>query len=66
VSEWVVRPVTGQATTKAYLCPSCSQEIAVGQSHVVVWPVDSVAGAVLGGDHELRRHWHSSCWRRRG
>jgi len=60
-----VRPVTGRAAAKAYLCPGCSHDIPAGQPHVVVWPEQSVAGAVLGGEHEERRHWHTACWRRR-
>jgi hypothetical protein len=58
--EWVVRPVTGQAATKAYRCPGCDHLIAAGQPHVVVWPVAWVAGDPI----ELRRHWHTACWRR--
>ncbi|MCK9930723.1 hypothetical protein MXD62_26830 [Frankia sp. Mgl5] len=54
--DWVVRPVTGAATTKAYRCPGCDQLITAGTPHRVVWPV---------GDIDERRHWHTPCWTRR-
>ncbi|OAA25020.1 hypothetical protein UG55_1027128 [Frankia sp. EI5c] len=53
---WVVRPVTGAATTKAYRCPGCDHLIAPGTPHRVVWPEGTV---------EDRRHWHTQCWARR-
>ena len=40
---------------KAYRCPGCDHEIAPGQGHEVVVPVDAP---------DLRRHWHTSCWQR--
>ena len=58
--DWVVRRIPGAGSAKAYRCPGCDQEIAVGLPHVVVWPADgpwSDAGAVSG-----RRHWHTPCW----
>jgi hypothetical protein len=58
-SRWTVRPVTGASATRAYRCPGCQQEIAVGAAHVVVWPADGIGGL------EDRRHWHTGCWRRR-
>lgn len=58
--EWVVRPVSGQAATKEYRCPGCQQVIPPRQPHVVVWPAHYVAG----DGSELRRHWHTACWRR--
>jgi hypothetical protein len=41
---------------KAYRCPGCHQEIAVGLGHLVVVPK---------GAPELRRHWHRACWANR-
>jgi hypothetical protein len=69
--DWVVRPVMGGATggLKTYRCPGCDQEIRPGTPHVVTWPAyardsdpdpwdtDSAA--------DLRRHWHTTCWRAR-
>jgi hypothetical protein len=42
--------------TKAYICPGCGQPIEAGHSHLVVVPLQAP---------ELRRHWHTSCWRAR-
>ncbi|WP_232295599.1 hypothetical protein [Parafrankia sp. EUN1f] len=53
---WVVRPVTGAATTKAYRCPGCDHLIELGTPHRVVWPVGAL---------DDRRHWHTPCWARR-
>ena len=53
--DWVVRAVTGDAATKTYRCPGCDHEIPPGLGHEVVVPHDTP---------DLRRHWHSSCWRR--
>ena len=39
---------------KDYICPDCGNTIHEGESHVVVWPE---------GDSDLRRHWHTHCWR---
>jgi hypothetical protein len=61
--EWVVRPVSGAATTKGYRCPGCDQEIVPGTPHVVAWPADWVTGAQQGV--EQRRHWHTACWQHR-
>ncbi|WP_017593598.1 hypothetical protein [Nocardiopsis potens] len=55
--EWVTRSISGAAATKTYRCPGCSQEIRPGMPHLVAWRPY--------GDGEDRRHWHSSCWRRR-
>jgi hypothetical protein len=54
--QWVVRRISGAASTKAYRCPGCDQEIRPATPHVVAWPVDA------GGGLEDRRHWHSACW----
>jgi len=56
--DWVVRPVPGAASTKAYRCPGCDQEIPPGTPHLVSWP------AYTPGPAE-RRHWHNPCWQRR-
>jgi hypothetical protein len=55
-SSWVVRRVAGTASSRAYRCPGCQQEITPGTGHVVVWPADGVGGL------PDRRHWHSRCW----
>ena len=54
--DWVVRSLTGAASTKPYRCPGCDQEIRPATPHVVAWP---------DGDLEARRHWHAACWRNR-
>jgi hypothetical protein len=53
--DWVVRRITGAASTKAYRCPGCDQEIRPATPHVVAWPADV-------GSLEDRRHWHNPCW----
>jgi hypothetical protein len=57
--EYVVRRVTGSASTKPYRCPGCDQLIRPATPHVVAWPSDDAEAAD-------RRHWHSPCWRARG
>lgn len=64
VEEWrgedyVVRRITGSASTKPYRCPGCDQEIRPATPHVVAWP----AGDEAAAGH--RRHWHAACWRAR-
>ena len=56
--EYVVRRVTGSASTKPYRCPGCDQLIRPATPHVVAWPADDEEA----GD---RRHWHTPCWRAR-
>lgn len=51
---YVVRRVIGARAKKPYQCPECGNDVAVGTSHVVVWPDELV---------EQRRHWHDYCWR---
>lgn len=51
-----VRAVQPYEARKAYLCPGCNQEIAVGLGHVVVVPREAA---------DLRRHWHHACWAHR-
>lgn len=58
--QWRVRQIP--AGEKTYRCPGCDQEIRPGVPHVVVWPVEGLAGFVGEGE---RRHWHTSCWRAR-
>jgi hypothetical protein len=58
---WVVRSITGAASTKTYRCPGCDHEIVPATPHVVAWRDER------GSDE--RRHWHTPCWdarRRRG
>jgi hypothetical protein len=56
--EWRVRRLTGSAGDKSYRCPGCDQEIHSGVPHIVSWP------NWTGGEGE-RRHWHTTCWRKR-
>ena len=72
---WVVRRVTGSASTRAYRGPGCDHEIRPATPHVVAWPDlgggDDPGTGGSGEDPGLadRRHWHSACWnarRRRG
>ena len=49
-----VRTVHAERATKPYVCPACGNAVAEGEPHVVVWP---------RGDSDLRRHWHTHCWR---
>ncbi|MFT7840131.1 hypothetical protein Q5530_28650 [Saccharothrix sp. BKS2] len=58
--NWLVRSVSGAATTKTYRCPGCDHEIRPGTPHVVAWP------AADYGSVEDRRHWHRHCWASRG
>ena len=59
--DWVVRPVSGASSGRAYRCPGCQQEVAAGTPHVVAWP----AAALVGEGLDQRRHWHTACWRSR-
>ncbi len=49
-----VRRVDPERAIKDYICPECGNVVPEGESHVVVWPE---------GDSDLRRHWHTHCWR---
>ncbi len=62
--DWLVRPVAGAASGKAYRCPGCDHEIPARVAHVVAWP----ASGITGPDAALsdRRHWHRACWDARG
>jgi hypothetical protein len=50
------------AASKEYMCPGCLHPVAIGSSHVVVWPEEAAFGVPTGV--EARRHWHTACWRR--
>ncbi|MCZ7536706.1 MAG: hypothetical protein M5T61_12950 [Acidimicrobiia bacterium] len=52
--EVEVRHVQPYRAVKAYWCPGCNHEISPGVGHEVVVPL-------LAPD--LRRHWHTPCWR---
>ncbi len=54
---YVVRPVAGSGSARAYRCPGCDQELAPRVPHVVAWPQ---------GRPDERRHWHTPCWAARG
>jgi hypothetical protein len=66
--EWVVRQVTGSASTRAYRCPGCDQQIRPATPHVVAWPASFREDDGTDDDAGLadRRHWHTACWRARG
>ncbi len=59
--EWYVQPVTATGAVKAYICPGCRGEVAIGSAHLVTWRADGLLGdlAALAD----RRHWHEHCWR---
>ena len=67
--DWVVRALSGASTGKTYRCPGCDQEIRVGTPHVVTWPAyprdSDLDPWDTGSAAELRRHWHTVCWRAR-
>jgi len=56
--DYLVRPLRGSSSTKAYRCPGCEQEIMPGTPHIVVWRADDP-------DAAERRHWHTGCWNAR-
>ncbi|WP_448640699.1 hypothetical protein [Geodermatophilus sp. URMC 63] len=68
--DWVVRSLTGSASTKAYRCPGCDQEVRPGTPHLVTWPAYARDSDLDPWDTDsaadLRRHWHTACWRARG
>jgi hypothetical protein len=68
--DWVVRAVTGSATGKTYRCPGCDQEVRPGTPHLVTWPAYARDSGLDPWDTDsaadLRRHWHTACWRARG
>lgn len=58
--DWIVRRISGSASTKPYRCPGCDQEIRPATPHVVAWPAED---GERGLEH--RRHWHTGCWEAR-
>jgi hypothetical protein len=50
-----VRHVQPIDANKAYVCPGCESSIEPGIGHQVVVPDEAP---------DLRRHWHTQCWRR--
>ncbi|WP_233495723.1 hypothetical protein [Geodermatophilus sp. TF02-6] len=66
----MVRPLPGSATGKTYRCPGCDHEIRPGTPHLVTWPAYTRASDLepwdTGSAADLRRHWHTACWRARG
>ena len=67
--DWAVRALTGASTGKTYRCPGCDQEIRLGTPHVVTWPAYARDSDLDPWDTDsaadLRRHWHTACWRAR-
>lgn len=65
--EYVVRRITGSASTKPYRCPGCDQLIRPATPHVVAWPAAGGDGTPASAPTGLadRRHWHAACWRAR-
>lgn len=51
-----VRFIQPYQADKAYRCPGCDHEIPPRTHHVVAIPDDAP---------DLRRHWHTPCWRNR-
>ncbi len=49
-----VRHIQPYEAVKEYRCPGCDHEIRAGEGHEVVVPLDAT---------DLRRHWHTPCWR---
>ena len=54
LSGYEVRRIFPEKAAKEYICPACGNTVAEGEGHVAVWPE---------GDSDLRRHWHTHCWR---
>jgi hypothetical protein len=67
--DWAVRTLTGAGSTKTYRCPGCDQEIRPGTPHLVTWPAyprdSDLEPWDTGSAADLRRHWHTVCWRTR-
>ena len=60
--DYVVRRVTGSASTKPYRCPGCHQVIRPATPHTVAWPVVPTTFASGATGLDERRHWHNACW----
>ncbi|CAN5495568.1 hypothetical protein BH23ACT9_BH23ACT9_04540 [soil metagenome] len=54
LSGYDVQVIPAHRAEKDYICPDCGNQIPEGEGHVVVFPM---------GDPDLRRHWHTYCWR---
>lgn len=63
--DWMVRRITGSASTKPYRCPGCDQLIRPATPHIVAWPVEPAWWADADDGLDQRRHWHSACWKAR-
>lgn len=61
--DWNVQPQSASSALKAYVCPGCGLEIAMGTAHVVTWRADGIFGEQ--DDLRARRHWHTHCWKTR-
>ncbi|MDR1768491.1 MAG: hypothetical protein LBR32_08710 [Propionibacteriaceae bacterium] len=61
--QWLVNSVPEGHSHKTYRCPGCDHEVPPGAAHLVVWPVEPGVGSSSAVAE--RRHWHTSCWRRR-
>lgn len=48
---------------RAFTCPGCGRQVGPGVEHIVAWPEEAPYGQQTGA--EARRHWHTSCWRRK-
>lgn len=59
--DYIVRDVPAERSVKEYRCPGCSQRIAPGTAHLVAWPDRAPLGHESG--LEVRRHWHTHCWK---
>ena len=59
--EYVVRRLTGSASTKPYRCPGCHQVIRPATPHTVAWPVLPTAFSSTATGLDERRHWHRAC-----
>ena len=59
--EWFVRDIPSHRAEKVYRCPSCGNDIQVGQAHVVAWRAEHLWGDAAAMSE--RRHYHEHCWR---
>lgn len=60
-ADWFVRDIPAHRAEKSYRCPVCSNEVPIGQAHVVAWQAEHF----FGDDASVRdrRHFHTHCWR---
>ena len=52
---WHARAIQPERAVKDYVCPGCNQYIRPRTAHVAAW---------RDGEEDLRRHWHTPCWKR--